>query len=924
MDGRCSAACSEKAPAGDKDFDGNIRGDKEAGVSCPSVTSRSWDGSAVVNDGETGWRCPDGSCRAQPASLRNPPLCPHRNGCPTYKPFLCSDGTCAGSSSQCSGFLNCPSHAPILCENGQCVTSSLYCPRNVPYNPAAVQLKSVQIVTPSGISAQLLQLPCADGRNVTSSANCTPVWPCEGNDHMCGDGTCRSNKGECPEALTCPVIGGVQLVRCPTGGCVLPATAVPQWSPDDAERAKQLETYRANCPVFISSSDRSSGSVKPLGCPGTAPQNCANGRCIKAGDTCPAFKLTALGCPPDKPRCCNRAGSGTCPPSSCHALSDECPTACQPGELECADGKCVTDLKTCTITIICPSDRPVLCDDGSCVGRAGNTSFVTRMTGEDQPQSQCRPVWPCHDPFKYCPADSSCRAGECPAMCPAARPMQCPDGSCVIDLTQCAGAEHQVFNSSSVIFLWKPLGVSVTVPMTAKTEVPLLLDKSFRVGISMEVPPGVFFLSDNLQGSEGGSSAPPEETLLAEGESQWSAAPISLDIRSVPEATLAETTISYQIVNETADRIAEEAEETPFFEEDAVEKNETINTITVGYKNGVVSPVVFIGLSKETQRAAAGGKPISNTLAGNITLTFLVRAPLANPLEDYCLAYIDSGEKAWACAFPGTQGKRINLTSTTTADSSAMKLSGPVDHVGRSYAIIYKPADPEMQPLPQKTALWEQWWWAFLTGLLLLCMCLVGGAVGRKYIERQRRRRKLAQQQAEQDARDAEFALRRARSQETEETVMIDNPLMLKVKLRQARKDQLVQEHEHRKEKEAAEEAALADQLSAEIAALEMDLDGGGFGIGEDGATGGTTAPAAQAHGSDLPYPWSLQLSEADGRHYYWNSETEEASWEMPSELQGTHATGAGSPAMVTGLEQAPDAPADELGTLPNAPLKPE
>jgi hypothetical protein len=69
--------------------------------------------------------CTDGTC-----ALTLSDCSAYSNGCPTGYPYLCSDGTCAGFASDCGQTNGCPNDAPYLCGDNTCAFNSDYCSTN--------------------------------------------------------------------------------------------------------------------------------------------------------------------------------------------------------------------------------------------------------------------------------------------------------------------------------------------------------------------------------------------------------------------------------------------------------------------------------------------------------------------------------------------------------------------------------------------------------------------------------------------------------------------------------------------------------------------------------------------------------------------------------------------------------------------------
>eukprot|EP00736_Rhodelphis_marinus_P003145 Rmarinus@m.25169 len=378
--------------------------------------------------------CPDKSCKADASSCHSS----DETGCYADNPFRCADGLCVESAEDCPTTVGCPSYAPVLCDDGSCKQKSSLCP--------VVQLDDGGCELSDGSSG----FYCADGSCVTSTASCSLISPCTGDEsYRCGDGSCRRIPEDCPVYNTCP---SERPLRCESGECVANET---------------------RC-------------VEENGCPVYAPVRCAGGSCVTSSDECPTSTHADNGCPISSPvrcwygecattqdSCLNRdfcptfapirCENGTCVASTsdcvdsnegctgatplqcyygeCVASSDQCLLAngCTANHpTRCADGSCVVSTEQCPRLITCPTST-VRCDDGSCVDSSDS----------------CRPVSPCTDGRVDCPGacmdvglsakccltEEACEdfmAGDpdLEVECPAGT-TECSNGACVPDAADC-------------------------------------------------------------------------------------------------------------------------------------------------------------------------------------------------------------------------------------------------------------------------------------------------------------------------------------------------------------------------------------------------------------------------------------------------------------------------------------------------------
>merc|ERR1711871_309604 len=139
---------------------------------------------------------------------------------------------------------------------------------------------------------------------------------------------------------------------------------------------------------------------------------------------------------------------------------------CLDDAVKCADGTCVNDLEDCVFTSGCP----YRCPNGLCVGsELWCPQLLVQSPGNCDDNNMTNATYPCADGtcatsaaecsnIPYCGlttdklnkrrayrcGDGSCRlkAEYCPggSTCPTSRPIRCPLGECVAEVTQCIAA----------------------------------------------------------------------------------------------------------------------------------------------------------------------------------------------------------------------------------------------------------------------------------------------------------------------------------------------------------------------------------------------------------------------------------------------------------------------------------------------------
>lgn len=372
----------------------------EAGCTAPQANG-------CKNPGEI--RCHDGICKPSyyctgraPAITTDIDITPGfagSNMCPMSRPFRCSNGLCAISSTRCPVYpipavAPCSKSTPFLCANGMCVMSGSQCPVLVdcPRQNGIKRCANGYCDTKcSSINTcpKTQNYRCSNGMCVASAELCVDNTNnnCPTNQTICSDGHCRTNGTSCPDPASANGCA-TGLLKCYDGSC----------------KATCPKTRR--CPIthaYICSGDCSTtpcagGTMSVSGCEVENPFRCADGTCKKY----PARlgNQTADRCAPTL--LCDGLRPVLCGDGTCVALAKHCrPIVCN--TKLCPDGTCS---ETCPVLSACPAGQPVLCPDGAC------RTSVARCSGR--------------------------------ATCDLPTPHKCWDGTCLASLLDCVLATSKL------------------------------------------------------------------------------------------------------------------------------------------------------------------------------------------------------------------------------------------------------------------------------------------------------------------------------------------------------------------------------------------------------------------------------------------------------------------------------------------------
>ena len=436
-------------------------------------------------------RCPDGSCRVDIT------ICPNANTCPN-KMMRCDNGSCSSEIKTCLNTQGCPNSYPIKCPlNGLCVVSINDCQNLDSQFPASNGCDLINKYKCSENGACVNTDP--DIKNSNNTDICvTPV--CEPGMFLCyNNGKCinekdkRSKTDGCSKwGFSCPIVTPYQ---CADKSCKLNALeCINQIGCAFKNNTRGIDGNCYKYPNLISFSynDKSTSPVR-IQCPDYKPFICIDGSCVQKREFCSVFK-----CPDDKKEICpdrtcrsdkNLCSNIICPsknPILCRngncvntiydcadnfcpndlpirCASYECTNSrldcilyknttylnttsnlsnCDRDEAVCGDGSCRPKISMCPIYEGCNDpNNPYKCKDGSC-GK-NNSTCVKNITiffdNQTNITNNTIPYMICSNNQTLC-EDGICRS-ECPKYngCPNDKPLMCPNGFCVNEISECAG-----------------------------------------------------------------------------------------------------------------------------------------------------------------------------------------------------------------------------------------------------------------------------------------------------------------------------------------------------------------------------------------------------------------------------------------------------------------------------------------------------
>jgi hypothetical protein len=351
------------------------------------------------------------------------------NGCPASAPHKCAnDGACVASGAHCLLANNCPADKPRRCLDGSCVEAG-----SANDDPS---LCSDLVDCPADAPVR-----CADGACSSSLASCKTASNCPVTaPQRCNDGSCAGSLHDCPLTIACP--DEFNPYPCRGGSCAAAPELCPALTATDLVCAcDQVQCLDLSCVDDQSQCE----------CPCEYPYLCTETRtCVQESLFCKDTSIPTPNVVPER-----FGGSGAIR----MVRVDECPEF----TFRCFDGQCMSSLAHCPQLPCSAFDAgngeplTVKCPDGSCA----------------RSREQCKPIPACdrHDPFDHvgegrgtkrcgdgtcikacdeCPAVDACSFGrqrapdgrcyrELPLFhgCPVNKPVECPNGNCVGNESQC-------------------------------------------------------------------------------------------------------------------------------------------------------------------------------------------------------------------------------------------------------------------------------------------------------------------------------------------------------------------------------------------------------------------------------------------------------------------------------------------------------
>ena len=290
---------------------------------------------------DTPFRCPNGDCKRFPSKLGGTNGCDIGISCPSYKPYLCADGSCEEKSSFCKSYSPCTGDKPYLCPDKTCASTKNECETNHEKCPSRSPIL------------------CPNGNCVSSIFDCEerrcPSW----NPYYCILGNCRGNPRECQKIkaeliyFENKTIAGIERDI----GTVCKDTEFICLDGTCRENAEE-------CPIYT-------GCVSP-----ETPYKCLNGGCAKDKDSCDnKNNATLFQCPENSILC----QDGVCRRDCSIVEYNGCPND---HPLLCSNGRCVNQIIECVGESSCDSaETPFRCIDGTCVSSLSQCKVAFREVG---------------------------------------------------------------------------------------------------------------------------------------------------------------------------------------------------------------------------------------------------------------------------------------------------------------------------------------------------------------------------------------------------------------------------------------------------------------------------------------------------------------------------------------------------------------
>ena len=290
---------------------------------------------------DTPFRCPNGDCKRYPSKLGGVNGCDIAISCPSYKPYLCADGSCEEKSSFCKSYSPCSEDKPYLCTDKTCASTKSECEKNHEKCPSRSPMLCPNGNCVSGI------FDCQDSR--------CPSW----NSYYCILGKCRNTPRECQKIQSEYVFD--------EGGEITNITKILSTVCKSSEFTCIDGTCRESadqCPMYT-------------GCVSSeAPYKCLDGGCAKDKDSCENKNdKTKFECPENTVLC----EDGICRNDCSLVEYNGCPNE---NPLMCSNGRCVTKAIECVGESACDStEKPFRCIDGTCATSLAECKVAFREVG---------------------------------------------------------------------------------------------------------------------------------------------------------------------------------------------------------------------------------------------------------------------------------------------------------------------------------------------------------------------------------------------------------------------------------------------------------------------------------------------------------------------------------------------------------------
>ena len=290
-------------------------------------------------------KCHDGSCVTDAA------LCPCPNGtvkCPTISVGQ-AIARCVTTITECPVPRACSAEYPFLCADGNCRASESDC-------PMAISCPPTMVACPDGLSCAASAEGCvettscpedrpvrclASGLCVLAQSECESQVTCTSGGFLCPDNRCRPTLAECPMPTEC----ASGTILCPGGSCARSRADCPQRT--------TCKTHQVLCEDGRCADDASScgfGASCSLG-----QVRCSDGTCRPTEAQCPSVSV----CSAERPI--------KCEDGSCASRASECPEIGTCGEqVRCPSGSCAPRFEDCETMPSCPDGLSVMCPDGTC------------------------------------------------------------------------------------------------------------------------------------------------------------------------------------------------------------------------------------------------------------------------------------------------------------------------------------------------------------------------------------------------------------------------------------------------------------------------------------------------------------------------------------------------------------------------------